>query len=344
MNTQQGQPYIQGDHQVQPAPQDSVACLKFAPNKDLFLAAAWDNSVSVYQYQKAGAEIRSNPLMQMTQNPHTGGVLSACWSPDSSKIFTGSVDKQGKAWDLATQQVVQFAQHDAPIKCVHWIEAHNMVVTASWDKTLKYWSMNQLGSGTPTATVNLPERVYAMDVKGDYAVVATADKQIHVFDVRQSPQAPMKSHPSPLRHQIRTVSLFTDKRGYAIGSIEGRVQITHIQDNEASKNFAFKCHRDQTTQDVYAVNSIVFHPQHGTFCTAGSDGTFNFWDKDAKQRLKGFPRLQNSISSADFSYGGDIFAYAVGYDWSKGYDQQNRTNESIWLHPIQESEVKPKKP
>eukprot|EP00961_Rhodomonas_salina_P168610 2272528-Rhodomonas_salina.1 len=34
-----------------------------------------------------------------------------------------------------------------------------------------------------------------------------------------------------------------------------------------SKNFAFKCHRDQTTQDVYAVNSIVFHPQHGTFCT-----------------------------------------------------------------------------
>jgi len=34
------------------------------------------------------------------------------------------------------------------------------------------------------------------------------------------------------------------------------------------------------------VNSIKFHPQHGTFVTAGGDGTYNFWDKDSKQRLK----------------------------------------------------------
>jgi len=27
---------------------------------------------------------------------------------------------------------------------------------------------------------------------------------------------------------------------------------------------------------------------HGTFATAGSDGAFNFWDKDSKQRLKVF--------------------------------------------------------
>jgi len=25
---------------------------------------------------------------------------------------------------------------------------------------------------------------------------------------------------------------------------------------------------------------------HGTFATTGSDGGFNFWDKDSKQRLK----------------------------------------------------------
>ena len=51
-----------------------------------------------------------------------------------------------------------------------------------------------------------------------------------------------------------------------------------------SKNFTFKCHREQT--DIYAVNDIKFHPTHGTFVTAGADGVFNFWDKDSKQRLK----------------------------------------------------------
>lgn len=115
------------------------------------------------------------------------------------------------------------------------------------------------------------------------------------------------------------------------------------------------------------MNAISFNRKHGTFCTAGSDGTFNFWDKDAKQRLKGFPRMQvrgacplslppflcaaphpeildrchehlrrscnpmacvlpqNSITSCDFNDVGDVFAYAVSYDWAKGSEQQNKT-------------------
>lgn len=106
-----------------------------------------------------------------------------------------------------------------------------MIVTGGWDKTLKFWPVSSLGTGTPAATVQLSDRVYAMDVKGDCMVVALGDRQIHVFDVRNNPSAPMKSHTSPLRHQIRTISLFPDKRGYAIGSIEGRVQIWHINDS-----------------------------------------------------------------------------------------------------------------
>ena len=44
-----------------------------------------------------------------------------------------------------------------------------------------------------------------------------------------------------------------------VGSIEGRVAVQHVEDSMQSKNFTFKCHRDGN--DVYAVNSIVFHPQ-----------------------------------------------------------------------------------
>ena len=39
-------------------------------------------------------------------------VLAACWDTDGSKIYTGSADKMGKAWDLQTDQNVQFAVHD----------------------------------------------------------------------------------------------------------------------------------------------------------------------------------------------------------------------------------------
>jgi mRNA export factor len=55
------------------------------------------------------------------------------------------------------------------------------------------------------------------------------------------------------------------------------VGVHHVEDAQQPKNFTFKCHRDGT--DIYAVNAITFHPVHGTFVTAGSDGAYNFWDK-----------------------------------------------------------------
>ena len=35
----------------------------------------------------------------------------------------------------------------------------------------------------PAATIPLSERVYAMDAKGQAAVVGTADRMIHIFDM-----------------------------------------------------------------------------------------------------------------------------------------------------------------
>lgn len=62
-----------------------------------------------------------------------------------------------------------------------------------------------------------------------------------------------------------------------------------------SLNFTFRCHRDlsagKNAQNVYAVNVISFHPKYYTFSTAGADGTFALWDKDAHHCLKSFPSV-----------------------------------------------------
>jgi mRNA export factor len=77
-----------------------------------------------------------------------------------------------------------------------------------------------------------------------------------------------------------------------MGCIEGRVAVEYFSEMQnkinqqrtngpktTTKNFVFKCHRDGT--NVHSVNSIDFH-HYNTFCTAGSDGTFNWWDKEAR--------------------------------------------------------------
>ena len=115
-----------------------------------------------------------------------------------------------------------------------------------------------------------------------------------------------------------------------------------------SSNFSFKCHRETPTNqrdvaNVYSVNAISFHPVHGTFSTAGSDGTFHFWDKDAKHRLKGYPQVGGTISATNFNRDGTIFAYAVSYDWSKGYSANTPQYPiKVMMHPVGIEEAKPR--
>lgn len=130
-----------------------------------------------------------------------------------------------------------------------------------------------------------------------------------------------------------------------MGSIEGRVAIQYVNPINPKDNFTFKCHRSSGTtgyQDIYAINDIAFHPIHGTLVTVGSDGTFSFWDKDARTKLKSSETMDQSVTKCSFNSNGQIFAYAVGYDWSKGHEYYNPAKKpQIFLRSCYD-ELKPR--
>ena len=43
------------------------------------------------------------------------------------------------------------------------------------------------------------------------------------------------------------------------------------------------------------MNDIKFHPIHGTLVTAGGDGRYSFWDKDARTKLKTSDLMQQQV-------------------------------------------------
>ncbi|KAJ1966247.1 RNA export factor gle2 [Dipsacomyces acuminosporus] len=296
------------DAEISQPPTDSVSELAFSPVANLLAASSWDNQ-------------------------------------DGTKIASGGADKAGRMMDTTTGQSTQIAQHDEPIRCIKFVEADNsspIVATGSWDKTIKYWDLRQQN---PLGVVNLPERVYAMDCSHPMMVVATADRKLVVFDVN-NPTTPYKTMDSLLKWQTRSVSCFTKKDGFAVGSIEGRVGVQYIDEKQKDKTFSFKCHRDDALSsqvNVYSVNSISHHQGYGTFVTAGSDGSFVFWDKDARQKLKTHKNVGGPILSTAFNGDGKILAYAIGYDWSKGYQHNNDSiKNTILLHAVADDDVKPR--
>ncbi|KAK4706146.1 mRNA export factor, partial [Phenoliferia sp. Uapishka_3] len=316
---------------------DSISSIAFAPNADFLAVASWSNEVRIFQVGPGG---QSEGKAQYT---HEGPVLCVDWSKDGTKVISGGTDKAGRIYDVATSQSSQFAAHEAPIKCAKYAEINGqgVVATASWDKTLKYWDLR-----TPTAiaSVALPERAYTMDVAGSLMIVGTAERHVNVFNLSAplsynnlfcvrslhlkrsslpgNPQVIFKTVPSPLRYQTRAIACIPDGTGYAIGSIEGRVAIQHIDESK--------------------VNCLSFHPL-GSLATGGGDGngTVNIWDHYSRTRLKTFSDVGGNVADTSFSHTGQYLAYAVSYDWSKGHGGAlpNLPNK-VMIHTCIEEEVR----
>lgn len=82
-------------------------------------------------------------------------------------------------WALATNQKQVVAKHDAPVVfAFHVKEMNNMLVTGSWDKTVRYWDLRQ---PNPVHTQPMPERVYAMDIRFPLMAVGMAGRKVQVM-------------------------------------------------------------------------------------------------------------------------------------------------------------------
>jgi len=331
------------DVEVADPPPDSVSSLAFSPQADYLAVGSWDNNVRIYEVGASG-QTQGKAMFS-----HQGPVLSLCWNKEGTRVISAGADSAGRMYDVQTGQTTQIAKHDAPIRVIKYVETPSggIVVTGSWDKTVKYWDIR---SQNPVSSVTLPERCYSLDVSYPLMVVGTAERHIQIFNLT-NPTSAYKTMVSPLKWQTRVVSCFPSANGFAIGTIEGRVAIQYVDDKDASNNFSFKCHRKDsspTTKDqsvVFAVNDISFHPIHGTFSTCGADGTVNFWDKDARTRLKAFDPCPGPIAATGFNRTGNIFAYAVSYDWSKGHSGMTPGHPNkIMLHACKEEEVKKRPP
>eukprot|EP01026_Neomeris_dumetosa_P019115 TRINITY_DN1765_c0_g1_i2.p1 TRINITY_DN1765_c0_g1~~TRINITY_DN1765_c0_g1_i2.p1 ORF type:complete len:345 (-),score=34.25 TRINITY_DN1765_c0_g1_i2:393-1427(-) len=314
-------------------PQDGVSSLSFSPTADILVATCWDNQALCYEINRQNGQSFAK-ASQKLQQP----LLCSAWTADGANVFIGGCDNQITMWNLQTNQTQVVAKHDQPVKHCFFLPDKNMLVTGSWDKTLRYWDLR---SPNPAYVHQCKERVYGMHIRNQLLVVGLAERIIQVFNLGQ-PQQVYQEVESPLKYQTRCVACFPDQDGYLIGSIEGRIAVQYLQETSDKKNFTFKCHREGS--DVYAVSAMDFHPVQGTFCTAGSDGSYSFWDKESRQRLKVMVKADQPISAAAFNKDGSLYCYAVSYDWSKGYQHYDpNTNKNyVLIHKVADTDVQRK--
>lgn len=151
-------------------------------------------------------------------------------------VTAAGADKKIHILQAATNQSTSFAAHDAPIRDVRFVDipsaAAPIIASGSWDKTVKYWDIRN--TGQPLATLQCPERVYAMDTGGRLLAVSTADGQVLLVDLHTNPAAPMRIDKNQLKHQTRGFAVAPSGKYWATGSIEGRAAVAAV-DQEVAK-------------------------------------------------------------------------------------------------------------
>jgi len=286
-----------------PAPNDTISDLAWNPVRlDCLLSTAWNKQVALW-------DINTKKLLvdiYVDEPP-----LTACWHEEGNSAFVACCDGKAFGLDFQTNTQTIVGQHTRGISFIKWDIVNHLLITGGWDNVVSFWDCRQL---KPGFQISLPNRLYCADIKRDAFIIGTAERHICIYNLANLSQ-PFRHFLSPLKYQSRCISLFPDTKGFAVGSIEGRVAIQDILDSNNSNNYAFKCHRQKNL--FFPVNDISFHPD-GYFSTCGSDGFVLWWDKDKKIKIKDFEQGNAPVTCCTFNSNGTLFAYSVGYDWTKG--------------------------
>jgi len=339
-------------------PFGSIRTMAFSPaansavNSKSAVLATGDTNSEIWLWQiafsAAAGDIKSHIS---TFRGHQNWVCSVAFSPDGTRLVSGSADRTIRLWDVSTGECLEtLSGHSNWVMSVAFSPDGTRLVSGSADRTIKLWDVSTgecletlSGHGHGVWSV-------AFSPDGTRLISGSADRMLRLWDVSTGEALQtLKGH----EHGVWSVAFSPDGQLIASGSADQTVRLWDVSTGECQQTLVghnnwvwrvafspdgrslasgsadqtvrlWKVKRDtekdtKTRQCLRVLSghsnwvwSVVFSPDGNYLISGSEDRTLRLWSSRSGQCLKTLQGSSNWVWSVAFSPDGHTLASGQG--------------------------------
>src|SRR6266699_181128 len=222
---------------------------------------------------------------------HKGEVKAVAWSPDGTRIASGSADQTVQIWDATTgDHVVTYSGHNAEVKAVAWSPRDGKhMASGSLDTTAQVWDAFTGSTLLTYRGHSQAVRSVAWSPAGTRIASASFDGTVQVWNATTGGNPLVyHGHHGP----VRAVAWSPDGQHLASGGADTTVQVWDATTGQLIHTYSG--HR----QDV---QSVAWSPDGTSLASASFDTTVRVWDTPTGRPVYTYTHHSNQVWAVAWS-------------------------------------------